>query len=147
MIVPSDAFVTDVLVNIHTTYLHFGSFVLSIYLVVSGKIELNVKSLLKGIVVFVFFACIAMSLNEIIYQSGILNGETFNMFFISPYFDCTLPVFSVIQKHVPHWLFVLSYIVALSLGGTFIFLIEKKLSRIEIQHSLEKHLSLAKSKK
>jgi hypothetical protein len=71
------------------------------------------------------FVCIALGLNLSIYNSGILNGETFNMFYISPYFISSLPVFDLIQENVPYVLFLIIYVVLLMLGAAIILGISK----------------------
>ena len=62
----------------------------------------------------------------------ILNGETYNMFYISPYFISTLPVFDIIQQNVPYILYLLIYIIVISIGAATIFEIAyfiKKMNR------------------
>ena len=71
------------------------------------------------------FVIIALGLNISIYNSGILNGETFNMFYISPYFISSLPVFDLIQENVPYVLFLIIYVVLLMLGAAIILGISK----------------------
>lgn len=121
MILPADCFSSDVLVTIHTTYLHFGSFVVSVYLLMSGEVPIRRKALGHAILTFIAFVGAAMMLNELVYQSGILEGETFNMFYISKYFISSLPVFNVIQPMVPHSVFIAFYVCALSLGGFLVY--------------------------
>jgi len=121
ILIPNDCLVSDIIINIHTMWLHCGSFVVSVYLMMSGAVKINRQSLKNAIKVFLVFVVIAEILNITIYNSGILNGETFNMFYISPYFTSTLPVFDVIQKNVPFLLYLLIYIFALSIGATAIY--------------------------
>lgn len=121
MLLPSSCFVEDILVNIHTMWLHLGSFVISIYLMMTGEVKINIKSLISAIKVFLIFVFLAQSLNIIIYNLGILNGETFNMFYISPYFISTLPVFNIIQESVPFMLYLLIYIIVICLGSLIIY--------------------------
>ena len=125
ILLPDSCLVSDILVNIHTMWLHLGSFVVSVYLLMSEEVKVNLKSFKRAIIVFLIFVVMAQVLNIGVYNSGILNGETFNMFYISPYFNSTLPVFDVIQPAVPYLLYLLVYIVALSLGGMIIFGIAK----------------------
>ena len=54
-------------------------------------------------------------------NSGVLNGENFNMFYISPYFISTLPVFDIIQQTVPFILYLLIYIVSISIGALIVY--------------------------
>lgn len=121
IVYPTDCFTTDIMVNIHTTYLHFGSFVVSCYLLFSREIDMKLKYFIKAIYVFIIFVMTANSMNVLIYQSGILSGETFNMFYISPYFISSLPVFNQIQQEVPYLVFFVIYIFVLSCGGLLIY--------------------------
>ena len=123
MILPDSCFVSDILVNVHTMWLHLGSFVVSVYLLIMGCVKINIDYLKKAIVVFLIFIFIAIGMNIIVYNMGILNGETFNMFYISPYFVSTLPVFDVIQKYVPYVVYLLIYIWALIIGALIIYCI------------------------
>lgn len=133
MIIPDSCFTSDIVVNIHTMWLHLGSFVVSIYLLISGAVKINEKSLKNAFKVFLVFVVIAEILNIGIYNSGILNGETFNMFYISPYFISSLPVFDVIQQNVPFMIYLLIYITALGIGSWIVYfisyIINKKVKR------------------
>ena len=121
IIIPDDCLVSDILINIHTMWLHCGSFVVSVYLLMSGAVKIEKQSLKDAIKAFIVFILIAQVLNITIYNSGILNGETFNMFYISPYFISSLPVFDVIQQNVHYLLYLLIYIFALSMGAAIVY--------------------------
>ena len=122
---PESCFVRTVLVDVHTMYLHFGSLVVSVYLLVSGEVPVRLRNLLRGYGVFLVFALLAQVLNVAIYRSGVLAGETFNMFYISPYFTSSLPVFDVIQSKVPFPVFLLLYLIAIFGGATVILLLAR----------------------
>ena len=47
ILIPDSCFVSDVLINVHTMWLHLGSFVVSVYLLASGHVKTNIKNLLK----------------------------------------------------------------------------------------------------
>lgn len=130
ILLPESCFVEDILVNIHTMYLHLGSFILSVYLLFSKEIKITKENFIKAFFVFIGLTTIAEILNIVIYQSGILNGETFNMFYISPYFISSLPVFDIIQENVPYILYLLIYIVALSLGAGIIYVISLGINKL-----------------
>ena len=66
---------------------------------------------------FLIFLVIAEILNITVYNMNVLNGEEFNMFYISPYFISTLPVFNVLQEKLPFMIYLLLYIIAICLGG------------------------------
>ena len=130
IIIPDSCFVETIEVNIHTMWLHCGSFVVSVYLLLVGEVELKFKNIKNAFLVFIMFATIAEVLNISIYHSGILQGETFNMFYISPYFISSLPVFNIIQENVPFILFLLFYITAIFLGSLIIYFISLGIRKI-----------------
>ena len=115
-------------------WLHLGSLVVSIYLIMSKEVKLNIKSYFSAIMVFLITIILANILNISIYNSGILNGETFNMFYISPYFASTLPVFDIIYKTIPYPLFLVFYFVVLSFGSLIIFTIAKVINKINYKN-------------
>lgn len=123
ILLPDSCLVRDIVVNIHTMWLHCGSFVVSIYLMFSGVVEINKQNLKKAFIVFLMFVFIAEFLNIFIYNTGILKGETFNMFYISPYFTSTLPVFDIIQENVPFIIFLLIYVFVICMGSALIYYI------------------------
>lgn len=130
ILLPESCFVEDILVNIHTMYLHLGSFIVSVYLLFSKEIKITKENFIKAFFVFIGLITIAEILNIVIYQSGILNDETFNMFYISPYFISSLPIFDIIQENVPYILYLLIYIVALSLGAGIIYVISLGINKL-----------------
>ena len=129
MVMPDSCFVKTILVDIHTMYLHCGSFVVSMYIIIKRKIPNTFKMFLNAFKVFLVFASFAMVLNLLFYNTGIIGDETFNMFYISPYFISSLPVFDTIQENVPYLVFLLIYLIAFFLGGIVIFLLYKLYSR------------------
>ena len=130
MIIPDSCFTSDIVINIHTMWLHLGSFVVSIYLLMSGTVKIDKQSFKSAFYVFLVFVAIAEFLNVGIYYSGILNGETFNMFYISPYFISTLPIFDIIQQNAPFIIFLLIYIVAINIGALIIYFIAHKIKSL-----------------
>ena len=123
IIIPNSCFVETIEVNIHTMWLHCGSFVVSVYLLISGEIECKFENLKNAFLVFLGFICVAQVLNISIYHSGLLQGETFNMFYISPYFISDLPVYNIIQENIPFILFLLFYILTIGLGASFVYFV------------------------
>jgi len=131
VIYPTSCFVEDTLVNIHAMWLHFGSFVVSIYLIIIRETVPNKSNFKNAIIVFLIFVVIAQILNISIYNSGLLNGETFNMFYISPYFTSSLPVFDIIQSNVPYVIFLITYILVISLGAYIVWYISYKIKKLK----------------
>lgn len=136
---PNDVFVKTTVINFQTMIHHGMQIVLGIFLVVVYRKQYNLKFFLKGILVFVAMSIIAMILNISMYHIFQKAGldDTFNMFFVSPYFDCTLPVLSLIYPKVPYIVFLLIYNVGFAIVSTIIYGIQKliiKLSVKELKH-------------
>ena len=129
ILIPTSCFTKDTMINIHTMWLHCGSFVVSMYLLFSGAIKINKQTFKGAFSVFLVFVLIAEFLNIAIYNSGILNGETFNMFYISPYFISSLPVFDVIQENLPFAIYLLLYIFAVFIGSFIVYYISYKINK------------------
>ena len=121
IIIPTSCFTSEIMINIHTMWLHCGSLVVSVYLLISKEVTINYQNLKRAIITFIIFVIIAQILNIGIYQSGILNEESFNMFYISPYFISSLPVFDIIQKAVPYITFLIIYLLTISSGAYIIY--------------------------
>ena len=146
ILIPDSCFVSDTMVNIHTMWLHCGSFVVSVYLLMGGAVEIKNQNLKSAFIVFLVFTFIAEVLNIFIYNIGILDGETFNMFYISPYFISTLPVFSTIQENVPFIIYLFIYIFAICLGATIIYYIAYFIKNIANKRNANKKENLDKVK-
>lgn len=121
ILLPDSCFTNEILININTMWIHCASLVLSFYLMLSGHVKPNLTSIKNAISVFIWCILIASLLNYFVYKSNILNGETFNMFFISPYFNSTLPLFSDIQPKLPYMIFLLIYFLIVTLGSLIIY--------------------------
>lgn len=119
-IYPNDVFVPMIGINIQTMVHHGLQVLLGIFFIVYNRKKLGIKYYLSSLIVFAVCLCVAMALNFIVPN---FTEETFNMFYISPKFDCTLPVLSVIYPKVPYVVFLLLYIVGYSFIGLVFFLI------------------------
>ena len=133
ILIPDSCFTSDILVNIHTMYLHCGSFVISVYLLMMKEVKIHYHNVIRGLYVFLVFVLIANTLNIAIYNSGVLNGETFNMFYISPYFVSVLPVYNTIQESIPYIFYLMFYIISIFLGADIIYIVSLGIDRIREQ--------------
>lgn len=98
MFYPNSVFVHTVGINIQTMICHGAMVVIGGYLLGSGYVKLHWKTVLNAMPVFACAVVIAAGMNELAHAAGI---EGFNMFFISPYEACTLPVYSLVHNAVP----------------------------------------------
>ena len=117
MFYPVDIYIGTIGINIQTSICHGAMITLGIYLLGSGYIEPKHKTILKAISVFAILVGTAAVLNEIAYLIGITQTETFNMFFISPHCEPSLPVYSLVQAVVPFPLCLILYILAFSFAA------------------------------
>ena len=131
VLMPTTLFVRTIEVNVHTMFIHCGSIVIGLYLLISGNAKPAFSHLRDAFFVFLTYVGIAELLNVFVYQSGVLGSDNvFNMFYISPYFNSSLPVFCDLQPKLPFALFLFLYIFALTTASVLIGLITALLGRI-----------------
>ncbi len=116
---PNDVFVQTIGINIQTMIHHGTQVIIGIFLLVHQRKKLGIFHYLKGIPVFAGFSIIAILLNEITVAAGL--EETFNMFYISRHYDCTLPVLSAIYPNVPYAVFLLMYLLGFVLVSSIMY--------------------------
>jgi hypothetical protein len=123
MIHPNSVFIDTVGINMQTMICHGSMITIGIYLYATGYVKLSHKTILKAIPVFAVTLSMALIMNEVMYHSGWLNGEEFNMFYISPYFENFLPIYSDIHKAVPSPWNILIYIAGFTAAAYLMLLI------------------------
>ncbi len=127
MLYPGDVFINQIGINIQTMIHHGAQVAFGIFMVAYNRKKFSWKFFARGILVFAGFIAVAMILNELVHSYFASNAieEAFNMFYISPYYECTLPVLSIIYKMVPYAAFLAIYILGFSAAGAIIFALEK----------------------
>ena len=125
MVYPNDVFTNTIGINIQTMVCHGSMITIAVYLLGSGHVKANLKSLLQAMSVFAFTVGFAVILNEIAYATGITENHFFNMFYISPHCDPHLPVYSDVQRAVPYPFDLVIYIAAFSTASGIILLATK----------------------
>lgn len=122
MLYPATVFIGTVGINIQTMICHGSMIVIGVWLLYTGNVQLRHQTILKAIPVFGVCVGMAVVMNEIAHASGLLERETFDMFFISPYGTPSLPVYSLVQGVVPFpWCLVI-YVMAFSLAAYLMLL-------------------------
>lgn len=108
---PNDVFVETIGINIQTMVHHGSQILMGIFYAVRFRDRFSRSFFFGGVKVFVVMSLIAMALNIGVYHAFMHFGidETFNMFYISPYFDCTLPLLNMIYPVLPYVGFVCVY--------------------------------------
>lgn len=137
MLYPGDVFTEVIGVNAHGMIHHAVQVVFGVSFMIYNRKKLNFNYFLGGVAVYAVMITIAQVLN--LCGPLFIKDETFNMFFISPYFRCTLPVLSSIYPHVPYPVFFLLYLfgfIAIALGifyliKAILFAVERKTEKTE----------------
>lgn len=119
MFYPTTVFTETIGICIQTMVCHGSMITVAIFLYFTGYVKAEKKTILKALPIFAIAVSIALSLNEIAYQTGLLETHTFNMFFFNPHLDSDLPVYSLIHNALREWMPPLGFIICLILyvGG------------------------------
>lgn len=130
-LLPQTIYTDEVLINVHTSFLHMGGLFLSLWLLASGRVSAR-RDFWGGYLVLLCFAGIALLLNIAVYHLFDLGatGEFFDMFYISPYYISSVPVFSALDSVLPYPVFLLLYLFALLVGGALIALLSAGIGRL-----------------
>ena len=122
MVYPPQVFIGEIGINIQTMFCHASMIVVGVYLLYTNYVKVEHKTILKAFPVFVVSIALAMLMNEIAKRTGLLEREGFNMFYISPYCEGTLPVYSILQKNLPYPVCLTIYFVCFTLIAYIILL-------------------------
>ena len=130
MAYPASVFIETIGVNIQTMICHGSMIYVGIYLLYSGYVKLNFKTVWKAVPVFVVGVLLATIMNEIAFYSGLLETDSFNMFYISRHQPPHLPVYSLVQEVVAYpWCLIL-YVAAFTAAAALIMGVAMLIKRI-----------------
>lgn len=127
MIYPSTVFVETIGINIQTMFHHGAMVFIGFLLILNNKIKHDFKALLSTISVFSSCVFIALLIDISTYYLKINDG--LKMFFISPFHQSELPVFSLIYDKVSYPIFLIIYIAIFSLGAFIILMLTKPIKK------------------
>lgn len=130
MLYPGDVFVSTIGISIQSMVCHGSMIVVGVYLFYSGHVKLEHRTILKAMPVFAGCVALACVMNELAYFTGLLEKETFNMFFVSPHCEPSLPVYSLVQNAVSFPWCLIIYIGIFTLAAYLILLMAITLHRI-----------------
>ena len=130
MFYPTTVFIETIGINIQTMVCHGAMIFLGVYLYATGHVKLRHKTILRAIPVFAVMVSVAAVGNEIAYRSGLLETDTFDMFFISPYCEPSLPVYSLVQAHVPFPFCLIVYIIGFTVAAYIMLLFAMLIGRL-----------------
>jgi hypothetical protein len=138
MFYPTSVFIDTIGINIQTMICHGSMITLAIYLLYTGYVPLKHKTILKALPVFAVNVTLAVVMNEIAFRTGLLERETFNMFFVSPHCDPHLPVYSLVQQVVPFPFCLILYILGFTAAGYILLLAGMGISKLSKKLSAQK---------
>lgn len=98
MVYPGQVFIGTMGINVQTMICHGSMITVGIYLLGSGYVKVEHRTMAKAIPVFAVTASIAVVLNEIAHHAGLTEQYGFNMFYFSPYGEPHLVLYSDIQR-------------------------------------------------
>ena len=125
MVYPVSVFTSILGINIQTMVCHGSMITIGMWLLGTGYVKLERKTILRAALVFAVVVGIAVALNEWAYRVGIVADHYFNMFYVSPYCDPHLPVYSDVQNAlgVDNPLSFIIYVAAFTLAAYLMLLI------------------------
>ena len=123
MIYPGDVFTSTISINIQTMVHHGLQLALGVFLAAHNRHKLNKRFFAWAFIVFAVFAVLAFSFNVVMHYVKPEAGV--NMFYISPFIPCTLPILSIVYASVPFPVYALVYLAGFTLVAAVIYAIEK----------------------
>lgn len=121
MIMPATVFTEIIGINIQTMVHHGAQIVIGVLLLVHERKRLNLKFFIPAIYVFGVALSVAMAMN-LIFPTFV--SETFNMFYISPYYSCILPLLEIVYAQTHYAVFLIIYILGFILIAFLMYIIQ-----------------------
>ncbi len=116
----ADVFHEIVFLNVHTMLWHGAMLLFGLYLWLTEAVRPSVRTARNAALVYLPTPLIALVLNEAEHLWDFAGEYTFNMFYISRYGNCMIPLLSWVQDNAPYPLFFASYVVLLGMGGALV---------------------------
>ena len=118
-------------INIQSMIHHGAMVMVGVIIAVRNGRRMDKKYFLRGLIVYLIYIAIAMLLNVVVYHLLRANGmnDTFNMLFMSPYFECGVPVVAEIWAATSWLVAFLVYVVGFFGFALLIFFIQRALVR------------------
>jgi len=132
MFYPATVFIPTIGINVQTMICHGSMITVGIYLLGTGYVKAEHRTILKAIPVFCICVGLAVIMNEVAYYSGLLETDNFNMFYISRHCEPSLPVYSLVQEAVPYPWCLFIYVAGFSAAAYIILLIAMLIKRCRI---------------
>lgn len=127
MLYPVTVFIGTVGINIQTMVCHGSMVVIGGYLLGTGRVKAELRTLLRAVPVFVCFVALAGIFNEV---AHCLGRTDFNMFFISPHVPSELPVYSLVHNALPYPVSLCIYVLGFTAAAGIMLLMAKGIEKL-----------------
>lgn len=123
LIFPSSVIVDEITITFQSLIWHSSMVVLSCYLIHVMHFGKKFNEIMPGAFVFLVVVTMAVTMNYVfeIFKEKYNLNQSFNMFFISPYYECNIKFYSIIWNATNWYISVFSYIIGLTLGSMIIW--------------------------
>ena len=118
----SDVFSPILFLDIHTMVWHGAMLLFGLYLWLGGYVKPALRTALRAFCVYFPLNFVALALNELEHACGFAGEYSFNMFYISRYYTCHIPLLNTVQQKAPYPVFFASFVLLLGFGGLFVTL-------------------------
>lgn len=122
MLWPSTVFIPTIGINIQTMVHHGFMVVIGVFLFATGTVKIEHKAILHALPVFAILSSVAL-ISNILFGLYSNTSQTFDMFFISPFEEPSLPLVSIIFADAPYILYLMGYLVGFTLAGYIMILL------------------------
>ncbi len=107
---PNDVFDTSFLgIQIQTMVHHGLQIITGIYIAVYNRKIFKKRNFITATIIFAIMLVLALLLNIIMH--AVMPERYFNMFYVSPYHNCILPILEMIYVKVPYAVFLMIYVI------------------------------------
>lgn len=128
LILPEGFYWDYVTITCHSFFWHTSIIVIGLYLIIANGYAKETKNLFRELLpasaVYSIAVGIALAM-DVVWGLALKNffaeNISFNMFYISPFYNCPLPVFRDMQPFMPYPVFLLLYILAFCIGAAAIW--------------------------
>ncbi len=124
---PRSVLIESTFINIQTMVHHGLQIIIGVVYLTFFKETLDLKAFGLGVAIFVLLSTIAIILNLTIPK---ITDEEFNMFYISPYFQNSIPVLSSVWSKIPYPLFLSMYLIGFSIAALIVYYTAKGIERM-----------------
>jgi uncharacterized membrane protein YwaF len=126
--IPEGFYWDYVTITCHSFFWHTSIVIIGLYLIIANGYAKSIKSFFRewlgSAAVYTVAIAVALIL-DVVWGGWLRNAVktelTFNMFYISPFYTSSLPVFRDIQPRVPYPVFLFLYVLAFCLGAAAVW--------------------------